>query len=167
MKTIKCPPYGRIMENSIYGQKGDLSGCSCHSYRYFELFWHMSWWTLPRGTVYVCLLHFLTSYSFLSPLQSGFFPCHFTSDLNFAKSNGRLSVPILLVSLPQSLLHYLFLASLSLCSSCLSSCSFLAPFWVPLLSMSVKWWHLVKIYLEPKLFSLCLCPKQLYSFRRL
>lgn len=125
MKTIKCPPYGKIMENSRYGQKGELSGCSCHSYCYFELLWHMSWWTLPRGAVYMCLLHCLTSCSFLSPLQSGFFPCHFTSDLNFVKSNGRLSVPILFLSL--SLCFTTFSSLLSLCAP--PACP-AAPFWL-------------------------------------
>ena len=84
---------------------------------------------------------------------------------NATKSNGWLSVPILLGSPPQSSVHSLpWLLSL-----CIPPAYPAAPFWLlfdflffqcPLndnqsLSLSL-------IYLEPQFFSLCTCPKLLY-----
>ena len=116
------------MENSSYGQKRALSACARRSYCYFELSWHMSWWTLPHG-VFTCVSSISsppTLFSAHSNLVSSL-PLYLWPQ-NATKSNGWLSVPTLLGSPPRSSVPFLSSASLSLHPLCLSSCSFLAPF---------------------------------------
>lgn len=111
-----------------YGQKRSLSACARRSYCYFELSWHMSWWTLPHGVVYMCLLHFLTSYSF-QPTPIWFLPCHFTSDLKMLLNlmDDFQFLPCLVLPLGLQCLPFLS-RLLSLCNPLPIQRSFLAPF---------------------------------------